>query len=229
MVSGDIVNCGRPDEYQVARQVPGDLNYPLLLIPGNHDDKAHFLEYLSPLCPQPGNDPHNMRYALDDFATRLLFIDSSQQGNPAGWLTDKTLTWLEGQLSDCCAKPVAIFMHHPPLLLGNAQMDSIACENGHRLLELIRRFPLLQRIFCGHNHCLTITQYHQAMIATIPATVHQIPYYHADSRPYYDMSPPSCLIHRQPGKQWISYQRSLAHYAGPWLYDASISCPGNEC
>ena len=46
VVSGDIVNCGRPEEYQVARQILGSLNYPLYLIPGNHDDKAHFLEHL---------------------------------------------------------------------------------------------------------------------------------------------------------------------------------------
>ncbi len=32
-----------PEEYQVARQILGSLNYPLYLIPGNHDDKAHFL------------------------------------------------------------------------------------------------------------------------------------------------------------------------------------------
>ncbi|STV14785.1 3',5'-cyclic-nucleotide phosphodiesterase [Klebsiella pneumoniae subsp. pneumoniae] len=57
VVSGDIVNCGRPEEYQVARQILGSLNYPLYLIPGNHDDKAHFLEHLHPLCPQLGNDP----------------------------------------------------------------------------------------------------------------------------------------------------------------------------
>ena len=66
VVSGDIVNCGRPEEYQVARQILGSLNYPLYLIPGNHDDKAHFLEHLHPLCPQLGNDPQNMRYAVDD-------------------------------------------------------------------------------------------------------------------------------------------------------------------
>ena len=54
VVSGDIVNCGRPEEYEVARQILGSLNYPLYLIPGNHDDKALFLEYLYPLCPQPG-------------------------------------------------------------------------------------------------------------------------------------------------------------------------------
>ncbi|VAS27045.1 N-Acetyl-D-glucosamine ABC transport system, permease protein [Klebsiella pneumoniae] len=33
VVSGDIVNCGRPEEYQVARQILGSLNYPLYLIP----------------------------------------------------------------------------------------------------------------------------------------------------------------------------------------------------
>jgi hypothetical protein len=60
-------------------------------------------------------------------------------------------------------------MHHPPLPLGNAQMDPIACENGHRLLALVERFPSLTRIFCGHNHSLTMTQYRQALISTIPA------------------------------------------------------------
>ncbi|MBX4303215.1 phosphodiesterase, partial [Mycobacterium tuberculosis] len=189
VVSGDIVNCGRPEEYQVARQILGSLNYPLYLIPGNHDDKAHFLEHLHPLCPQLGNDPQNMRYAVDDFATRLLFIDSSHAGTSKGWLTDETISWLEAQLFEGGDKPATIFMHHPPLPLGNAQMDPIACENGHRLLALVERFPSLTRIFCGHNHSLTMTQYRQALISTIPGTVHQVPYCHEDTRPYYDLSP----------------------------------------
>ncbi|MDU2188608.1 MAG: phosphodiesterase [Klebsiella pneumoniae] len=141
VVSGDIVNCGRPEEYQVARQILGSLNYPLYLIPGNHDDKAHFLEHLHPLCPQLGNDPQNMRYAVHDFATRLLFIDSSHAGTSKGWLTDETIGWLEAQLFEGGDKPATLFMHHPPLPLGNAQMDPIACENGHRLLALVERFP----------------------------------------------------------------------------------------
>ncbi len=159
IVSGDIVNCGRPEEYRMARQILGGLDYPLFVIPGNHDDKAHFLEYLRPLCPQLGTDPQNMRYAIDDFATRLLFIDSSLAGESKGWLTSETLNWLEAQLIAGGDKPTAVFMHHPPLPLGNAQMDRIACENGHLLLKLVERFPALVRIFCGHNHSLTLTQY----------------------------------------------------------------------
>ncbi len=145
-----------------------------------------------------------------------------------GWLTDETISWLEAQLFEGGDKPATIFMHHPPLPLGNAQMDPIACENGHRLLALVERFPSLTRIFCGHNHSLTMTQYRQALISTIPGTVHQVPYCHEDTRPYYDLSPASCLMHRHVGEQWVSYQHSLAHYAGPWLYDENISCPTEE-
>ncbi len=93
----------------MARQILGSLNYPLYLIPGNHDDKAHFLEHLHPLCPQLGNDPQNMRYVVDDFATRLLFIDSSHAGTSKGWLTDETIGWLEAQLFEGGDKPATIF------------------------------------------------------------------------------------------------------------------------
>ena len=80
----------------------------------------------------------------------------------------------------------------------------------------------------GCDHSLTMTQYRQALISTIPGTVHQVPYCHEDTRPYYDLSPASCLMHRHVGEQWVSYQHSLAHYAGPWLYDENISCPTEE-
>lgn len=225
VVSGDIVNCGHPDEYQVAHQILGYLNYPLFIIPGNHDDKNHFLEYLYPLCPQLGTDAQNMRYVIDDFAVRLLFIDSSCSGSAKGWLTNETLNWLQIELITGKDKPTAIFMHHPPLPLGSAQMDPIACENGYHLLQLIERFPALIRVFCGHNHCLIMTQYRQAIIATIPGTVHQVPYYHKDSRCYYDLSPPACLMHRLINDQWVSYLHALPEYPGSWLYDEKISYP----
>lgn len=51
-----------------------------------------------------------------------------------------------------------------------------------------------------------MTQYRQAIISTIPGTVHQVPYFHEDTRPYYDLSPASCLMHRQVDEQWVSYQ-----------------------
>jgi len=123
-------------------------------------------------------------------------------------------------------KPTAVFMHHPPLKLGSAQMDRIACENGDKLLALIDRFPALCRVFCGHTHRLIFTQYRQATITTIPGTVHQVPYFHENPAPYYNLEPAACLMHRLvEGAGLVSYLHSLAHYPGPYLYNTAISCP----
>lgn len=56
VVSGDIVNCGCLEEYQVVCQIFGSLNYLLYLIFGNYDDKVYFFEYFYLLCLQLGND-----------------------------------------------------------------------------------------------------------------------------------------------------------------------------
>ncbi|SQC18607.1 3',5'-cyclic-nucleotide phosphodiesterase [Klebsiella pneumoniae] len=228
VVSGDIVNCGRPEEYQVARQILGSLNYPLYLIPGNHDDKAHFLEHLHPLCPQLGNDPQNMRYAVDDFATRLLFIDSSHAGTSKGWLTDETISWLEAQLFEGGDKPGNDLYAPPAAAAGQ-------CADGP---DRLRKRPPS----AGAGGAFSVADAHLLRPQPQPdhdpvspgadlhhsRTVHQVPYCHEDTRPYYDLSPASCLMHRQVGEQWVSYQHSLAHYAGPWLYDENISCPTEE-
>ncbi|MFS9599497.1 phosphodiesterase, partial [Klebsiella variicola] len=57
---------------------------------------------------------------------------------------------------------------------------------------------------------------------------HLVSFCHEDPRPFYELSPASCLMHRQVGEQWVSYHHSLAHYAGPWLYDEKIFCPTEE-
>ncbi|QTF09938.1 phosphodiesterase [Brenneria izadpanahii] len=229
VISGDIVNCGYPQEYQVARNILQMLDYPMYVIPGNHDDKHNFLNAMRPLCPLLGDDAENMRYAVDDFPVRLLFIDTSLAGQSKGWLTPSTLEWLGQQLSDHPTRESAVFMHHPPLPLGSAQMDPIACENGYELLGLIERFSQLTRVFCGHNHRLIATQYRQALIATVPGTVHQVPYSYIDDAPYYNLEPASVVMHRYvPVTGLVSYCQSLAPFAGPYRYDARISCPVDE-
>jgi Icc protein len=229
VVTGDIVNCGLAQEYLVARQTLGYLRYPLYVVPGNHDNKQEFLRAFSSLCPLLGDDAENIRYSVDHFPMRLLFIDSSLNGETKGWLSEETLHWLEQQLISAGHKPVAVFMHHPPLKLGSAQMDAIACENGDRLLALIERFPCLQRVFCGHTHRLIFTHYHQAVISTIPGTVHQVPYLHNNPAPFYNLEPAACVMHRwvEP-TGLVSYLHPLSHYPGPYLYDPTISCPVDE-
>ncbi|WP_413722344.1 phosphodiesterase [Sodalis sp. RH24] len=229
IITGDMVNCGEPAEYRLARHILGQLDYPLYLIPGNHDNKALFLDAFSELCPRLGHDPDNMAYEVDEFPVRLLFIDTSVAGASWGHLSDFTLDWLEKSLSRD-DKESYVFMHHPPVAFGSAQMDPIACRNGEALLALIERFPQLTRVFCGHVHRMIATQFRQALICSAPATVHQVPYMHTDPRPLYSLEPGAMMMHNLvPGVGLVTSYHSLANYAGPWLYDSRISCPGEGC
>lgn len=211
IITGDLANCGTAAEYQVAKRLLGYLNYPVYLIPGNHDNKSNFLNSFQPLCPSLGHDPEHIAYAIDNknFPVRLLFIDSSLAGESKGYLTPYSIDWLTQQLSQQ-SKETFIFLHHPPLLLGNKQMDRIACENGHLLLALIKRFPHITRIFCGHVHRTIFTQYRQAIIASAPGTVHQIPYQFYDATDTYTLEPASMLMHRYvPETGIVSYSYAL--------------------
>ncbi|GAA5109557.1 phosphodiesterase [Orbus sasakiae] len=227
IITGDIVNCGLPSEYNVAKRILGFLNYPIYVIPGNHDDKVHFLDHMGPLCPQLGNDPENIAYKVNTDHAQLLFIDSSQSGESAGWISESILAWLKNQLKHN-TKPSYLFMHHPPIAFGNRQMDRIACKNGHELLALIDEFPHFLRIFCGHVHRTIFTQYKQAIIASAPGTVHQVPYHFTDPTDVYSIEPPAMLMHRLVDNVGlVTYSQPLSQISGPYRYFSSIGCPGD--
>lgn len=217
IITGDIVNGGRAAEYRQARRILRQLRYPLYPIPGNHDDKALFLDTFSEFCPLLGHFPDKMAYKVDDFPARLLFIDTSVPGASWGHLNDFTLGWLEETLS-ADARESYLFMHHPPVAFGSALMDPIACRNGASLLDIIRRFPQLTRVFCGHVHRMIATQYRQALICSAPAPVHQVPYRHSDPSSMFSLEPGAMMMHNLTDETGlVSYYHSLADYQGPWL------------
>lgn len=227
VITGDVVNCGRRDEYAVARRTLGYLRQPVYVIPGNHDDKAEFLTAFRDLCPALPESPECIAYAIDLYpAARLLFIDSTLAGCSHGWLSAPILDWLDQQLSEQ-PRETWVFMHHPPVALGSAQMDPIACRNGHELLQRIDRHPHLTHVFCGHVHRMIQARYKQALITCAPGTVHQVPYFHQDPSPYYNLEPAAMLMHRViPHTGLVTYLHSLSSDAAlNYLYQPSISCP----
>lgn len=227
IITGDITNCGLENEYKVAKRILGHLQYPILIVPGNHDNKSFFLKAFQPLCPLLGDNPQQIAYKVDHDEAQLLFIDSTEPGTHAGRLSDYTLQWLDNALEQS-NKPSYLFMHHPPVALGNLQMDRISCQNGHELLKLIDKYPHLIRIFCGHVHRTMFTQYKQTIIASAPGTVHQVPYSSTDPTDLYCLEPAAMLMHRLvPKTGLVTYSQPLTQISGPYRYESAISCPGD--
>ena len=226
VLSGDITNCGEPGEYSMARRILKQIDFPTFVIPGNHDNNHNMIAALGQCFPHLGNDPDNIAYTVEDFPIRLVFLDSSSHGKVNGNLGSNTLSWLEKTLRQKPTQQTAIFMHHHPLPTGCLHMDTIRCMDGIKLIGLVKEFPQVIRIICGHTHRAIFHQANGLIICTAPSAAHQIPFDTTDSRGSYSLEPPAMLMHRYTVETgFVSYVMSLAPHDGPFRFDTTCGCP----
>lgn len=131
LLTGDLVDMGRPDEYASLRELLDRLDAPYFVVPGNHDERgalrAAFADHR--YLPQEGEFLH---YCMDDHPLRLVGLDSTVPGEPGGLMCDARLAWLDATLGNP-GRPTLLFMHHPPFVTGIAHMDVQRCANADRL------------------------------------------------------------------------------------------------
>jgi Icc protein len=164
VVSGDLVDDGRPDEYTHLRQLLAPLEIPLALIPGNHDARAPmraaFPEQL--YSDQTGA----LNLALELGAIDILLLDSTVPGEPHGELGADTLAWLDRSLAASATRPALVFLHHPPFVTGIRHMDRMNLRNADALDKVLRGHLRARLVAAGHVHRPTLT-----MFAGIAATI----------------------------------------------------------
>lgn len=233
IITGDIVNCGCKEEYAMARRILGQLTMPAYIIPGNHDNNANFLEALTDICPPlrtvSPDAAHNIHYTLDDFPVRFIFLDSTIDGHLEGEIGPTQLAWLENELEKGGKKETAVCMHHHPLPSGNAHMDSIKCQDGEQLMQLLARYPNVSRVICGHTHRSIFHVVDGILVCTVPGAAHQVVFHSEDLDGSYTLEPPSMYMHRYtPKTGLVTYSRSLAPFAGPYPFDSACACPEGE-
>jgi 3',5'-cyclic AMP phosphodiesterase CpdA len=226
VITGDITNCGCPKEYDMARQILAQLDFPTYIIPGNHDCKHNFIAGLGSKFSYLGNDPENIAYTVENFPIRMLFVDSSVYDRVHGFLETKTLDWIRQRLVEDPNKETILFMHHHPLASGCLHMDTIRCLNGEKLIDLLKNFPQVTRIICGHTHRAIFQQQGSLLISTGPATAHQVPFDTKNPNGLYNLEPPAMMMHRYSEKTGlVSFVTSLAPHDGPFRFEVTNGCP----
>ncbi|MFJ5546351.1 metallophosphoesterase [Streptomyces sp. NPDC093225] len=176
LVTGDIADHALPGEYELARRLLAS-RHPLLLCPGNHDERGAFRRFL--LGEPASSAPVNQVHRTERFTIALC--DSSVPGKDEGFLEDDTLLWLEDVLARTPGDtPVLVGFHHPPTLLHDPYIDGVRQFGESRLAALVERHPNIAALVCGHAHTAAATTFAGKPLLVAPgvASTLRLPWEH---------------------------------------------------
>ncbi|MFI6295292.1 phosphodiesterase [Nonomuraea sp. NPDC050790] len=191
LVTGDIADHGLPEEYERARELLAS-RHPVLVCPGNHDDRSAFRRHLLGGAAAPG--PVNQAHHGAGFV--VAACDSSVPGKDEGLLEDETLRWLEEVLGQAGERTALVAFHHPPTLLHVPFIDGIRQYGEQRLARLLDRHPQVAALLAGHAHTPAATTFAGRPLLVAPGVVStlRLPWEHARGLVDLDQ-PPSLAFH----------------------------------
>ncbi|QGZ96754.1 metallophosphoesterase [Terricaulis silvestris] len=168
LLTGDLANDERPDEYDLLARIIEDVSRPLYLMPGNHDDRA----LIRNAFPRHGYLPRSgfLSFAIDDFPVRLVVIDQIVPGETHGLITHAGADWLDRTLAEAPDKPTIVALHHPPFLTHDMLFDNIGLLDADLFASVIARHRQVERVICGHHHRVAVGQVAHAPVVIAPST-----------------------------------------------------------
>ncbi|AOK22944.1 phosphodiesterase [Burkholderia ubonensis] len=220
LVTGDLVDFGRDDEYAQLRDLLAPLEIPYYLMVGNHDDRAALRRAFA---DRPEwQDSEFVQYAFDVGAVRVLALDSQVPGTSAGDLCDARLAWLAAQLDAARDRPVIVALHHPPFASGIGHMDALrlAPAAAAKLDALLRGYPNVERVLCGHVHRTMFARFGGTIASAVPAPAHQVAFDLRDNAPSaFRLEPPAFAVHRHtPDAGVITHHVYVDEGDGPYPF-----------
>jgi 3',5'-cyclic AMP phosphodiesterase CpdA len=212
LMTGDLVNDGRAAQYAHLRALLDPLGAPLVMIAGNHDDRAALQEAFP---------DQSLRGVHHVGPIRLIVLDSLVPGQPGGRLGREQLAWLDAALDEDRMGPVIVAVHHPPFVTGIDHMDAMGLQDSEAFGGVIARHPNVERVLCGHLHRPIQTRWRGTLAMTAPSVAHQVT---LDLRPgaagSYYFEPPALLLHCwQPGLGMVSHHSYIDRSDGPYSFD----------
>ena len=220
VATGDLTDFGRPDEYELLRELLTPLDRPVYVIPGNHDER----EAMRLAFADRGFLPASgfLHYAIEHYPVRLVALDTVIPGEGGGRLCAERLAWLDRCLAAAPDRPTAIIMHHPPFRTGIAHMDRIGLDGADAFAAVLARHPQVERVWCGHLHrAIQARIGPHAIASTAPGTAHQVALdLHPNGASAFTMEPPGYQLHLWTEAGFVSHTGSIGDFAGPFPFHA---------
>ena len=228
LITGDLTDCGLPEEYEILTGLLARLPMPVYAVPGNHDRREAMRNALRTHMPQ-GEDNDFIQYVLDRFPIRLIGLDTVVPGKSAGALCSERLAFLDRTLATAPEAPTLIFMHHPPFVTGVDHMDEIRLlEGADEFEKLLGLHPQVKNVLCGHVHRKIVTRIGNAICSIAPSIGHQVAFDFLNGAPGgLVFEPPAFDLHWLRGDAGlISHTVYVERFPGPYPFALDPAYPG---
>ncbi|WP_181430005.1 metallophosphoesterase family protein [Paenibacillus illinoisensis] len=153
---GDLTHEGTAQEFGSIFSFLSRSERNFIHVLGNHDTYSIPKHEISKLT---GQDRYR---AIDTPHAKLIFLDTTQEMNPADWggeLDEEQLTWLKEELTNSHDKQVLIFGHHPVFdTTARSTLDKLYIRPQDELKSIFNNQPEGGIYFCGHNHINSIVK-----------------------------------------------------------------------
>ncbi|MCV0349339.1 MAG: phosphodiesterase [Nitratireductor sp.] len=150
LVTGDVSDDGSPESYVAARGALDRLGLPVLVVPGNHDDRENLRAAFGDMAGMPQSGL--IDWSVDVAGTPVIGLDTLVEGQGGGLLRPESLALLATALERAGTHDVLIALHHPPMRTGIRFMDAIGLANADAFAEILNEFDGTARIVAGHVH-----------------------------------------------------------------------------
>jgi 3',5'-cyclic-AMP phosphodiesterase len=219
LLSGDLVDKGTAPEYLMLKRLLAALDTPVLVIPGNHDEREAFRGAFDDHLYLPPSGPLN--YAVGDHGpVRIVAFDVTLPGLHHGAIDEEGARWLDAALSAEPRRPTIVMMHQPPFESGVPYLDAYLCRDGGRLADVVSRHPNVERIVCGHVHRFMQMRFGGTMLCTAPSTTTAIALrLWPEAEPASHREPPAMLLHHwRPNVGLVTHFVPIGVFPGPYPF-----------
>ena len=221
LITGDLTDFGRPQEYAHLAELLAPLRQPVFLLPGNHDEP----QALRAAFPEHAHlgVAGDVCYSVPIGDVQLVALDSTVARASHGRLDAERLDWLAWALAAAGTRPVLLALHHPPFRTLIGHMDEIGLLHGADELEaLVSRHPNVERVLCGPLHRPIDVRFGGTIASTCPSPAHQVVLDLDSAAPsQWNLEPGAFKLHAwDPGRGIVTHQAYVGPFAGPYPFHA---------
>jgi len=162
LATGDLVHDASPDCYRQLADALAAFDVPVFCLPGNHD--------LPEVMRQHLRNGHVTTAPVQDHGDwRFIMLDSVIPQEPGGHLAQAQLELLAAALDDS-RDHTLVCMHHQPVDVGSAWIDTMTLDNPDALFDVLDGHDQVRGLLFGHVHQTFDAVRRQVRLMASPST-----------------------------------------------------------